>query len=528
MLLKKTNLIITFLLYLFVVLLFTKIDYRFVDEIPCCQDDHDYYSHSETIAIDFDLDYSNQFKGFENERYNKNDVIAPRGFIGSGLLASPFLFIGNLFEKNIDTGSLIFNYKILFYSISAIFYFFLSIYLINISLKYLKIKTSLNNLFVLFLGSGLSYFAFERYSMTHVYEVFTISLVIYTVVRFYTLDSKKNYFSFLIPFLTFLAISVRWVNYHVFFIPLLIKILFRKRLIEKNTLSNNYLFYFSYLLSTVIFLIVNKAIYGIYTINPATVYGNSNKLSSFMEMNFLSMIQTIFISIFKILFSNEFGVFWFSPILFAGLIFLVYFTFISNKHSFYNYLIILLIYGIPFSTVILWQSTASSYGFRYLYSLIPIAILIYKKWVLDVEDNIFKKYLLYFSVFASLSIIFFETSPQTSLSQNINTFGIDDRFSQPNYLVGYLKSFLNIDAYLKIFTTSFLGVIFFKIAFTIFSFDSINNFLRDMNLPVDNKDYITFVDNIEMISGQQIAIFFLVIVLIVRWFVLLINTEKIK
>ena len=49
-----------------------------------------------------------------------------------------------------------------------------------------------------------------------------------------------------------------------------------------------------------------------------------------------------------------------------------------------------------------------------------------------------------------------------------------------------------------------------------------------MNLPVDNKDYITFVDNIEMISGQQIAIFFLVIVLIVRWFVLLINTEKIK
>ena len=171
--------------------------------------------------------------------------------------------------------------------------------------------------------------------MTHVYEVFTISLVIYAVVSyFYTLIQKKINFSFLIPFLTFLAISVRWVNYHVFFIPLLIKILFRKRLIEKNTLSNNYLFYLSYLLSTVIFLIVNKAIYGIYTINPATVYGNSNKLSSFMEMNLLSMIQTIFISIFKILFSNEFGVFWFSPILFAGLIFFIYFTFISNKHGF--------------------------------------------------------------------------------------------------------------------------------------------------------------------------------------------------
>ena len=246
----------------------------------------------------------------------------------------------------------------------------------------------------------------------------------------------------------------------------------------------------------------------------------------FMEMNFLSIIETIFISMFKILFSNEFGIFWFSPILFASLISLVYFTFISNKHGFYNYLIILLVYGIPFSTVVLWQSTASSYGFRYLYSLIPIAILIYKKWVLDIEYKIFTKYLIYFSIFASLSIIFFETSPQTSLSQNINTFGIDDRFSQPNYLTGYLKSFLNIEAYLKIFTTSFLGVISFKIAFTIFSFDSINNFLRKINLPVDNEDYIAFVDNIEVVSGQQIAIFLLVIVLIVKWFVLLINTEN--
>jgi len=71
-----------------------------------------------------------------------------------------------------------------------------------------------------------------------------------------------------------------------------------------------------------------------------------------------------------------------------------------------------------------------------------------------------------------------------------------------------------------------LGVISFKIAFTIFSFDSINNFLRKINLPVDNEDYIAFVDNIEVVSGQQIAIFLLVIVLIVKWFVLLINTEN--
>ena len=526
MLRKKSNLLFIFFLYLIIVLLFTKIDYRFVEEIPCCQDDHDYYSHSETIAIDFDLDYSNQFKGNEKERYFNNNVIAPRGFIGSGLLASPFLFVGNFLEQSINTGSKIFNYKILFYSLSSIFYFFLSIYLIHISLKQLKIKINLNYLFLLFMGSGMPYFVFERYSMTHVYEVFTISLVIYTVVKFYTNDSEINYFSLLIPLASILSICVRWVNYHVIFIPFIIKMLFRKKINNEYKLSNNYLFYLSYIASLSIFLFLNKAIYGVYTMNPALVYGNSSKLSSFLNQEFFIIIKTIFISMFKILFSTEFGIFWFSPILFIGLSFLIYFIFTSKKYNILQYLLILFIYGIPFSTVILWQSTASSYGFRYLYSLIPIALLIYGKWGLDYENRLVTNYLLYFSIFSSFSIIFFETSIQTSLSQNINTFGIDDRFSQPEYLIGYLKSFTNIEAYLKIFSTSFLGVIFFKLLFMFFRVSTVNNLLSNLNLPVENDDYITFVRNIEIISAPQIFIFFLILFLIVLSFVLLIKKSS--
>ncbi len=528
MLKKSNNLVLILFFYLFIVLLFTKIDYRFVNEIPCCQDDHDYYSHAETIAIDFDLDYSNQFKGNEEKRYYRNNVTAPRGFIGSGFLASPFLFIGNLFYKNIDSGSYIFNYKILFYSISAIFYFFLSIHLINISLKELKIKTNLHYLFLLIMGSGMPYFVFERYSMTHVYEVFSISLVIYTVVKFYSGESEKNYFSFLIPIATLLSLSVRWVNYHVIFIPFIVKILFKKQLVNKNKLTKNKLFYLSYLVSTSIFLFLNKAVYGIYTINPALVYGSSDKLSTFLDLGFFSILETIFISMFKILFSSEFGIFWFSPIIFIALYLLSYFSLISKKHTFVPYLLILVIYGIPFSTVILWQSTASSYGFRYLYSLIPISILIYGKWSLETENKIIQNYLLYFSVFSSLSIIFFETSFQTSLSETINTFGENDRFSQPNYLTGYLQSFTNIDAYLKIFTTSFLGVIFFKLLFIVFPSNSVNEFLSNLNLPVENKDYLTFIKNLESVSTQQIILFFLALFIITMSFVLLIkkNSEK--
>ena len=55
--------------------------------------------HAETISVDFDLDYSNQLEGFESKRFNNNGKIAPKGFIGTGLLSAPFLFIGNLLNN---------------------------------------------------------------------------------------------------------------------------------------------------------------------------------------------------------------------------------------------------------------------------------------------------------------------------------------------------------------------------------------------------------------------------------------------
>ena len=70
-------------------LLFTKIDFRLKTDITCCSDDFDYFIHAETISEDLDFDYSNQLKGVEEKRFNKNKV-APKGFVGSGLLASPF------------------------------------------------------------------------------------------------------------------------------------------------------------------------------------------------------------------------------------------------------------------------------------------------------------------------------------------------------------------------------------------------------------------------------------------------------
>ena len=112
---KNNRHIFSFLIFLLLLLLFVKTDYRFVSSINCCGDDYDYFIHAVTITTDFDLDYSNQLNEENHIRYNGK--IAPKGFIGSGIFASPFLFIGNLLNK-IFANQSVFNFQILMYSLS--------------------------------------------------------------------------------------------------------------------------------------------------------------------------------------------------------------------------------------------------------------------------------------------------------------------------------------------------------------------------------------------------------------------------
>ena len=67
-------------------LVFLKIDYRFIESFTCCQDDQDYFMHAETIALDFDLDYTNQLAGYEEksfssmEKLHQKDLLEPEYF----------------------------------------------------------------------------------------------------------------------------------------------------------------------------------------------------------------------------------------------------------------------------------------------------------------------------------------------------------------------------------------------------------------------------------------------------------------
>ena len=62
----KKSLIFVFIFLILSVLI--KTDYRLEEGIYCCKDDHDYYAHAETLAVDFDFERNMIFKWNTDER----------------------------------------------------------------------------------------------------------------------------------------------------------------------------------------------------------------------------------------------------------------------------------------------------------------------------------------------------------------------------------------------------------------------------------------------------------------------------
>ena len=458
---KKTFYLLGFLIFL----IFLKIDFRITNDLVCCNDDYDYFSHAETISEDFDFDYTNQLP--DKSRYYRNNKNAPFGFLGAGLLSSPFMLIGSFFDQIFNNKLPMINLKNLIYSFSSIFYLIFSMGLIMKISQFFNVK--INYTLYLF-GSGIIYYAFERYSMTSVYEVFTILLTIHLSILFIKNSHDVRVISFLLPLSILLALLVRWTNLFVLLIPFIIIIRFNK---EKpgllKQLLNRY-YFLSLTISIGLFSLLSKLIYGVITFSPSYVYmvdEFDNLVQVSILQNFPTFIKDSVLDFINIMFSQEFCLFWFSPIVFIGTT-LVIWTFFTNKdlESLISNGLLLICFAQNFFIVSIWNSTASSFGFRYLFSLIPLSFLAIFMNKEIINSKLVKNYLKVFSIFSILSVLFFETTifTQLSLTPVMNSFGYEKVYSQPEYLTGLLKSFFVPESYLKIIATSFFGALFLKLS----------------------------------------------------------------
>ena len=497
-----------FYLVFILFLLFLKIDFRITNDLVCCGDDYDYFSHAETIVEDFDFNYDNQLPNKSRYySYNKN---APFGFVGSGILSAPFMYLGILLDKLFNTTYSFQNFKYLMYSFSSIFYLLLTLIIVE---KILLFYDKRINYVLYIFGSGLIYYAFERYSMTHVYEVFTIFLTIYFSVLF--IDSKKNQniYLYLLPFATLLMILVRWTNFYFAFIPLFLIINGSKEL-PRIRFKNYFVIFISSVINLYFFISLSKSIYGTITFSPSYVYmtGKYDEYFSSLSISDLPLLIINFASdIILILFTNEFGIFWLSPIIFVGFILSILNVFISNnlkQFLFWTYM--LMTYVTTFYIVSVWKSTAASYGFRYLYCLIPVSIIVLIKNDFIKFNSVVYRYLNIFSIFSLFSVLFFETTLYSQLStvDVLNSFGELRVYSQPEYVTGYIRSIISIDSYLKILATSYLGVFIMYVSFSVFGFENVKSFL--LQISNNNDDLNLLISKLNTLDFEYFLTIFLI------------------
>lgn len=501
-----------FLIFIFFLLLI-KTDYRLGSTINCCGDDFDYYSHAYTVAVDFDFNYENQIPEYSKFYFTNGEKIAPVGFSGSGLLAAPFLFIGNILDNVFNYSDKPFNFKIIFYSLSSLVYLTVTAILLQKSILFLNKDIRRTTALLLVSGSGVAYFALERFSMTHIYEVFVNALIIYlSTAAFKT--SEKIYFAF-IPFSIFLGLLVKLSNFYIVLIPLIIKELLDLKFSNKIfNFKNRVNFLVGLLFSTIFFIYINLKIYGKVILNPSETYSAQSQLSNYLESSFniVQFVLDILSTLSIVVFSQEFGIFWLSPSIFILLFFIIYYL-LQKKYLLFFYISIALFSNI--AIVNLWQALGSSYGFRYLYSLIPLGIFIFYTSDFKLKKKIFKFYLLPFSIFGLFSVFIFEATPYVQLTTYdvVNSFGKTIRYSQPDYLSGIFQSIFIIDGYLKLFATSFLGLIVFKLFTIAFGVDGFYDLLDSLGLPIENQDFVNLMEKLETISSLQIAAFTFIVYL---------------
>ena len=135
--------------------------------------------------------------------------------------------------------------------------------------------------------------------------------------------------------------------------------------------------------------------------------------------------------------------------------------------------------------------------------------------------NFFRRVLIIFSIFSIFSILFFETTELTQLStvEEMNSFGREIKYVEPNYLLGYLGSIFQIESYFKIFVTSFLGVAIFKLTFLFIDLDSFINLLNKLNLPTQNEDFMNYLYEIQLVSFNKV-LFIVVYFLLLAFFII--------
>jgi len=441
-------------------------------------DDTSYLAHAYTLGIDFDLDYKNEVA----TKFNNNGLL-PSHPIGSGALAAPFVAFFSIFDR-ITSHHVISDRAKYFGSWSYFgFVFSVSVYfLVGLTLYFQALKNIAPSYtfwlhFLLVLSTGMTYYVLGRFTMSHGFEYFGFAGVLYVSTCLYKNILKGDFrrslqFLLLVGFFVALNLWIRPANINCLLLPFIC--LLTLGLVNSTALQLKW--YMWVAISIVVFvtpyLIFNHYYNGQIFPTYAVAYGASS-FGAGIPVGILEVaiyVLSLTPNLVLVLFSSEFGILYSNPVIIVGFFgFLIALGLgIKSKARIQSVvlLLLMLVYvGFSVAIVLVWKTTASDYGFRYLFPIIPVAMLFTAILLREITEKkrrwflMIKCLIIGASLVGIVNVFFYKTTPDLSPKDQINIFGQAHGASARDYQTNLITALGDYRTYVLGIGKSYYGLL---------------------------------------------------------------------
>jgi len=425
-------------------------------------DDMSYWLHSATIAIDYDLDYKNDYK-LESSVFNPETNV-PSHPPGAGYIASPFVFlfsqldkVNNLSVENTRTNP-VKSFAYLGFFVSGLFYTYIGTKLLSEIVK--KYDNKYAGL-VIFCGllSTLIHYVSTRFLMAHAIEFFLGCSLIYIFEKGEGKKLSSNDFTILLLIYFCLAITRPST-----FLYSLILILFYRKLFILN--GRSILSYIIQLLGfSSIYILLSRKLYQKNVMFLNTYGSDINEYSA--TLNFEQLLGGLQ-KLPNLFFSPNMGIVFSTPIIFLALI-VCFSKEIRANLNISDRLVLFLFFCSSAVPLLIWQGREVAYGQRLLIGIIPICILITCKYLFDKRLRLLAKLL---TLFTYIGYLLFYSSEKLTLKPGTTLWGTQTGFTAENYYIEVVKGLLNYETILSSFLRNIYSV-------DIFKFINLRNLIND-------------------------------------------------
>lgn len=455
-------------------------------------DDASYVAYAMSLALDGDLDFTNEIAG--RLTTFPNGHVRPVHPSGPGIMAAPVVALFSVGDRLsshpvIDNrGQFGGSWSFLGYLVASLSALIAGISLLSRSILSIVSRLSPSFIILAICGAGVPYYGFKRFTMGQSFEFFAAALVVWAIVRLRRLDSNPLVSAFLVMLGVACSLLSRPANINIVLLPIIVHLilsLVARTSNPRETRADSARWaVVGTTFGLALTFVTNAFLYGSYypsfgmqylspgfdIANAMSIAGSVNAFVSDTvprAAQALSRVSHLPI----VVFTQEYGLLWFMPIVPIGGILLFGSLILTwrrhhERRTVALVAVLSLIYtAIPLGVVLVWQSHASSFGFRYLFSLLPLGLLGFALHAtLPSRNAVATQPLIIITIsvlalFSLLGQVFHLAIPDLRLSSIQNSFGIFVRSVNPTFASALLAALVQPEAWTNMLARGLLGFV---------------------------------------------------------------------